>query len=153
MATAAASAQSTLNEDGKRTKQYRAKSIIYSASPSAMTIEKKFSSSVEINVASGVRSFYFRNDFGGDKKANTSAQVALSGQSAGFAVYDYAGTRLVEYTNGRNTGPAALFEIKSPNGLTRIRWFFGTQDIVSIVESYGMDGALAYSETTYYAPQ
>jgi hypothetical protein len=115
--------------------------------------EKRFKAEVEVNIRGDIRSYKFKNDFGGDPKANTVAQVALSGSSAGFGVYDHAGGKLAEYTNGRASGPAATFEIKTQGGTANIRWLFGSDSAVSIIESVNTDGRLGYSEVTTYTAQ
>lgn len=142
-----------LLSDGQRTRIYKARTFIFTASPAPIVSEKRFKSEVDINIRGDVRSYKFKNDFGGDPKANTVAQVAFSGSSAGFGIYDHAGATLAEYTNGKAAGPAAVFEIKTQGGTTNIRWLFSSDSVVSVIEAVNPDGRLAYSEATMYTPQ
>jgi hypothetical protein len=142
-----------LNSDGQRTRAYKARAFIFTATPSPVMSEKRFKVEVEVNIRGDIRSYKFKNDFGGDPKANTTSQVAFSGQSAGFGIYDHAGAKLAEYTNGKASGPSAVFEIKTQGGATNIRWLFASDSVVSIIEAVSPDGRLAYSEVTVYAPQ
>jgi len=147
------SAVAPLVSEGQRTRVYKARSLIFSATPSPVMNEKRFRAEVEVNIRGDIRSYKFKNDFGGDPKANTVAQIALSGSSAGFGVYDHAGGKLAEYTNGRASGPVATFEIKTQGGTANIRWLFGSDSAVSIIESVNPDGRLGYSEVTTYTLQ
>jgi hypothetical protein len=147
------SALSPLISDGQRTRVYKARSLIFTSAPAPVMNEKRFRAEVEINIKGDIRSYKFKNDFGGDPKANTVAQVAFSGSSAGFGVYDHSGNKLVEYTNGRTSGPVAAFEIKTQGGTANIRWLFASDSAVSIIESVNNDGRLGYSEVTTYTAQ
>lgn len=142
-----------LVSDGQRTRVYKARSLIFTATPSPVVNEKRFRAEVDVNIKGDIRSYKFKNDFGGDPKANTVAQVAFSGASAGFGIYDHAGAKLAEYTNGRASGPVAAFEVKTQGGTANIRWLFGSDSAVSIIESINTDGRLGYSEVTTYTPQ
>jgi hypothetical protein len=139
--------------DGQRTRIYKARAFIFTASPSPALNEKRFKVEVDITIRGDVKSYKFKNDFGADPKANTVSQVAFSGQSAGFGIYDHAGGKLAEHTNGKVSGPAAVFEIKNQGGTTNIRWFFSSDSAVSIIETVSPDGRLAYSEVTMYTAQ
>ena len=142
-----------LAADGQRTRVYKARAFIFTAGPSPVISEKRFKVEVEINIKGDLRSYKFKNDFGGAAKANTVSQVAFSGQSAGFGIYDHAGGKLAEYTNGKASGPAAVFEIKNQGGTTNIRWLFSADSAISIIEAISTDGRLAYSEVTMYTAQ
>lgn len=146
-------AVSPLMADGQRAKVYKARAFIFTAAPSPVISEKRFKVEVDINVKGDIKSYKFKNDFGGAPKANTVSQVAFSGQSAGFGIYDHAGGKLAEYTNGKASGPVAVFEIKNQGGTTNIRWLFSADSAVSIIEAISPDGRLIYSEVTMYAAQ
>lgn len=142
-----------LVSEGQRTRVYKARAFIFTAAPSPAVSEKRFKVEVDINIKGDIKSYKLKNDFGGDPKANTVSQVAFSGQSAGFGIYDHTGGKLAEYTNGKASGPAAVFEIKNQGGTTNIRWLFSADSAISIIEAISTDGRLAYSEVTMYAAQ
>lgn len=146
-------ATAPLVSDGQRTRVYKARAFIFTAAPSPVLNEKRFKVEVDITIRGDIKSYKFKNDFGADPKANTVSQVAFSGQSAGFGIYDHAGGKLAEYTNGKVSGPAAVFEVKNQGGTTNIRWFFSLDSVVSIIEAVSPDGRLVYSEVTTYAAQ
>lgn len=151
--SSAGGATAPLVSDGQRTRVYKARAFIFTATPAPTVSEKRFKVEVDINIRGDIRSYKFKNDFGGDPKANTVAQVAFSGPSAGFGIYDHTGAKLAEYTNGKASGPSAVFEIKTQGGTTNIRWLFAADSVVSIIEAISTDGRLAYSEATMYTPQ
>lgn len=144
---------SALYAEGARTRSYKAQTQIYSRSPEPAVAERKFRGDVEINVKGGVRSYKFSNDFGADPKANTVVTVALSGASAGFSVFSGAGAKLVEQTNGKSSGGAALFDTRSKDSYSQVKWYFGPSSVSSVIEAYGQDGKLVYSEVTSYTLQ
>ncbi|MBI5815096.1 MAG: hypothetical protein HZB29_05745 [Nitrospinae bacterium] len=144
---------STLHSDGTRNRTYTARTILFSTGPTPVAQERKFTGDLEINVKGGIRSYKFRNDFGGDAKANTTVMVAISGGGAGFSVQDGAGAKLTEQTNGKAYGMAVLFQNKSNTGTNQIKWFFGETLISSVIEGYSQDGTMVYSEVTAYIVQ
>lgn len=143
-----------LRSEGVRQRSFNATSVVYAFSPAPSVSQSRFKSDVEINVRGEVKSFRFTNHIGkGEKARKNVVMVALSGREGGFGIYDESGAILAEYPKGKVMGNAAMFEMKTDKGKLVARWLFAENTIASVIESYGSDGALLYSEITIYRPR
>ncbi|VAX20875.1 hypothetical protein MNBD_NITROSPINAE04-302 [hydrothermal vent metagenome] len=136
-------------KDGVVTKIYKAYTLNFNGAGPGI-VEQEFKSKVEINVRSRIRSYRFSNFISGQKEPDVVVVLAISGRTAGLAIYDASGAKLAEYTRGRARNDSVFFKVASKKGVARIKWFLGNTTIVSAFESYDNKGQLGASEITFY---
>lgn len=134
-----------------QTQTYTAHTIIFNRGKFPPVNEKTFRSEVSLTGNPSIKSYRFRNHFGNEKNAgDTVVVVAISGNRAGFGVYDTAGAILAEYSKGDVIGNALVFKTRTQDGVSNAMWYFGDTNIVSVLEAYNSGGVLVYSEVTTY---
>lgn len=134
---------------GETTINYKAHTINFNG-VSPGIVEQEYKSIVKISVRSQIRSYRFSNYLSGRKEPDVVVVLAISGRTAGLAIYDGAGAQLAEYSRGRVRNDSVIFEMATQNGVIRIKWFLGKRTIFSIFDSYDKKDRLATSEMTFY---
>ncbi len=129
---------------------FKASTISFNGASGPGIWEKEFLSKVEISIRAGIRSYRFSNFIVKKDEPSVVVVLAISGRTAGLAIYDGSGRILAEYSRGKARNDSVVFDIKSKEGTARIKWYLGFNTIVSIFESYSSDGRLGSSEVTYY---
>ncbi len=138
-------------EEGEATRLYDAQTVTYQSNPSPVVMSRKFISRQTVSRRGGIESYRFENFFGavGDHP-DTTVIIALSGNSAGFGVYDAAGRALLEIPKGSYNGATMTFVRQLEKGKQVVRWTLGNDALSSVVESSDASGRVFESEITTY---
>jgi len=145
-----AGGKSSIHDMGIGSKKYTAHSIIFNRSAPPSVSEKKFRCEMESLNRSDLRSYRFSNFLSNGAEPDVVVTLAISGRNAGLGIYNSVGTALAEYTNGKAVENMAEFELRGNEGVTKIKWYLGEDNILSVFESYDATGVLGGSENTIY---
>ncbi|MBF0171059.1 MAG: hypothetical protein HQK87_08230, partial [Nitrospinae bacterium] len=138
----------------RSTRLFDARTVSYSSRPTPLVMSRSFTTRQTVTRRGGVESYTFENFFGpvGDHP-DTTVILALSGNSAGFGVYDAAGRPLLEIPKGSYDGASLTFVRPLDRGKQNIRWILGEGAFSSVVESTDARGTVFESEVTTYLPR
>lgn len=154
--TLAACSTPSSYESGREgaTRLFTAHTVTYQASPAPTVMSRSFVTRQTVTRRGGIESYRFENFFGavGDRP-DTTVIIALSGNSAGFGVYDASGRALLEIPKGTQSGATLTFVRPLERGKQVVRWTIGADALSSVVESSDASGALFESEITTYLPR
>ena len=139
-----------LQTEGSRTVDFSANATVYHIASVPNINERSFKSRVTIDKRASIVSYKFENFVTGQKKADNSVILAISGNTAGLGIYDWSGAPLVEYGNGKVNGPAVTFIRREKSGKTEARWIIGDDIAISQINTFNAENFLIHSEITTY---
>jgi hypothetical protein len=137
-------------QGGEQVHNLASTAIVYHVGATPKVKEITFPSTVTVNRRSEVMSLKFVNRVG--QSSQSMALLAISGGTAGFGIYDWAGTPMMEFSKGKVSGDGRLvtFEYIDANGKSMVEWLLGDDSIVSIINNFDKMGNLFHVEVTTY---